>query len=87
MTTSHILHGSANPIGGQTQLIKHRWGVLPDEMKLEGSDGFIKFALGEKELHFWSPQTKKWVVEPSAFDVWAGGDSTAELHGEFSVTQ
>jgi imidazolonepropionase-like amidohydrolase len=47
VTTSHILHGSANPIGGQTQLIKHRWGVTPDEMKFEGSDGFIKFALGE----------------------------------------
>jgi hypothetical protein len=27
------------------------------------------------------------VVEPSAFDVWAGGDSTAPLHGEFTVTQ
>ena len=47
VTTSHILHGSANPIGGQTQLIKHRWGVLADEMKFEGADGFIKFALGE----------------------------------------
>lgn len=47
VTTSHILHGSANPIGGQTMLIKHRWGVLPEEMKLEGADGFIKFALGE----------------------------------------
>ena len=47
VTTSHILHGSANSIGGQTQLIKHRWGVLPDEMKFEGADGFIKFALGE----------------------------------------
>ncbi|WP_295651456.1 amidohydrolase family protein [uncultured Mucilaginibacter sp.] len=47
VTTSHILHGSANPIGGQLQVIKHRWGVLPDEMKFEGADGFIKFALGE----------------------------------------
>jgi len=47
VTTSHILHGSANSIGGQTQLIKHRWGVLPDQMKFEGADGFIKFALGE----------------------------------------
>ena len=47
MTTSHILHGSANPIGGQTYLIKHRWGVLPEQMKFEGADGFIKFALGE----------------------------------------
>jgi imidazolonepropionase-like amidohydrolase len=47
VTTSHILHGSANPIGGQTMLIKHRWGVLADDMKFEGADGFIKFALGE----------------------------------------
>ncbi|MFI5137869.1 MAG: amidohydrolase family protein [Sphingobacteriales bacterium] len=47
VTSSHVLHGSANPIGGQTQLIKHRWGVLPDELKFEGADGFIKFALGE----------------------------------------
>jgi imidazolonepropionase-like amidohydrolase len=47
VTSSHILHGSANPIGGQTQLIKHRWGVLPEDLKFEGSDGFIKFALGE----------------------------------------
>lgn len=47
VTTSHILHGSANPIGGQTYLIKHRWGVLPEQLKFEGADGFIKFALGE----------------------------------------
>lgn len=47
VTTSHLLHGSANPIGGQTALIKLRWGMLPEEMKFEGADGFIKFALGE----------------------------------------
>jgi imidazolonepropionase-like amidohydrolase len=47
VTTSHILHGSANTIGGQTQLIKLRWGANDDKLKFEGSDGFIKFALGE----------------------------------------
>lgn len=47
VTTSHLLHGSANPIGGQTQLIKLRWGHSPEEMKFAGWDGFIKFALGE----------------------------------------
>lgn len=47
VTTSHILHGSANPIGGQTQLIKLRWGVNDEELKFKNSDGFIKFALGE----------------------------------------
>ena len=47
VTTSHILHGSANVIGGQTQLIKLRWGVDDADLKFKGADGFIKFALGE----------------------------------------
>ena len=47
VTTSHILHGSANTIGGQTQLIKLRWGANDEELKFKGADGFIKFALGE----------------------------------------
>ncbi|WP_345950105.1 amidohydrolase family protein [Mucilaginibacter sp. PAMB04274] len=56
VTTSHILHGSANAIGGQTQLIKLRWGVLPEQLKFEGSDGFIKFALGENVKQSNRPQ-------------------------------
>lgn len=47
VTTSQLLHGSANPIGGQSVLIKTRWGKNPDELKFAGADGFIKFALGE----------------------------------------
>lgn len=47
VTTSHILHGSANVIGGQTQLIKLRWGGNDDELKFSNWDGQIKFALGE----------------------------------------
>jgi imidazolonepropionase-like amidohydrolase len=42
-----LLHGSANPIGGQSAIIKLRWGKSPEEMKFEKADGFIKFALGE----------------------------------------
>ena len=47
LTSSNILHGSANSIGGQTQLIKLRWGVCDTALKFKGADGFIKFALGE----------------------------------------
>ena len=47
VTTSHILHGSANTIGGQTQLIKLRWGANAQGLMFEGADPFIKFALGE----------------------------------------
>lgn len=47
VTTSHILHGSANTIGGQTQLIKLRWGADDEGLKFKGAAPFIKFALGE----------------------------------------
>lgn len=47
VTTSHLLHGSANAIGGQTALIKLRWGKPAEALKFEGADPFIKFALGE----------------------------------------
>ncbi len=47
LTTSNILHGSANPIGGQNQVIKLRWGQLPEEMKFAEAPPGIKFALGE----------------------------------------
>lgn len=47
LTTSNILHGSANTIGGQNQVIKLRWGSLPEELKFEEAPPGIKFALGE----------------------------------------
>jgi N-acetylglucosamine-6-phosphate deacetylase len=47
LTTSNILHGSANPIGGQNQVIKLRWGATMDEMKFSGAPKGVKFALGE----------------------------------------
>jgi len=47
VTASQLLHGSANPIGGQSALVKLRWGQSPEQMKIKEADGFIKFALGE----------------------------------------
>ncbi|MCL4741578.1 MAG: amidohydrolase family protein [Phycisphaerales bacterium] len=47
-TTVNSMHGSANPIGGQTQTNKVRWGVRhPDDMHMQGAKPGIKFALGE----------------------------------------
>jgi imidazolonepropionase-like amidohydrolase len=47
-TTSNILHGSANPIGGKTVVIKLRWGVQrPSDLLFQGALPGIKFALGE----------------------------------------
>jgi N-acetylglucosamine-6-phosphate deacetylase len=47
VTTSNILHGSANTIGGQNQVIKFRWGLLPAELKFASAPPGVKFALGE----------------------------------------
>jgi len=47
VVAAQLLHGSANPIGGQSALVKLRWGKSPEEMKIKGAAGFIKFALGE----------------------------------------
>ena len=47
VTAAQILHGSANPVGGQSARIKLRWGESPENMKIKGADEFIKFALGE----------------------------------------
>lgn len=47
VTTAQLLHGSANPIGGQSALIKLKWGYAPEAMKYGDNDPFIKFALGE----------------------------------------
>lgn len=57
VTAAQLLHGSANAIGGQSALIKMRWGLTAEQMKIEGADGFIKFALGEnvKQAN-WGPQ-------------------------------
>ncbi len=46
-TTVQILHGSANPIGGQAQVIKLRWGRSAEELAFDGAPPTIKFALGE----------------------------------------
>ena len=47
VTTANILHGSANSIGGQTIVIKLRWGQPAARLPFEGALPGMKFALGE----------------------------------------
>ncbi|MFY0686049.1 MAG: amidohydrolase family protein [Cyclobacteriaceae bacterium] len=58
VTAAQQLHGSANPVGGQSSIIKFKWGSLPSEMSLEGADPFIKFALGENVKQ--SNRSREW---------------------------
>lgn len=47
VTISQLLHGSANPIGGRSAIVKWKWGSSPEEMLYKNQPKFIKFALGE----------------------------------------
>jgi imidazolonepropionase-like amidohydrolase len=57
LTVSNVLHGSANAIGGQTVVIKLRWGRSAQEMLFEGAKPGIKFALGENPKRQGYPQS------------------------------
>jgi imidazolonepropionase-like amidohydrolase len=56
LTISNVLHGSANAIGGQTVVVKLRWGKTANEMLMEGAKPGIKFALGENPKRQGEPQ-------------------------------
>ncbi|MEE3302656.1 MAG: amidohydrolase family protein, partial [Candidatus Neomarinimicrobiota bacterium] len=47
LTTINLLHGSANPIGGQNVVMKLRWGSFTNELIFDKAPQGIKFALGE----------------------------------------
>ncbi len=55
VTTANILHGSANSIGGQTIVIKMRWGKDAQGLIFEGAKPGIKFALGENPKRAGNP--------------------------------
>ncbi len=62
LTASNLLHGSANPMGGQNQVIKLRWGEDAEGLKFEGAKPGVKFALGEnvKQSNWGDPHTKRY---------------------------
>ena len=69
VTTIQILHGSANPIGGRSAIIKLKWGEIAEDLIFNNSPKFIKFALGEnvKQSNWQSynrfPQTRMGVEQ------------------------
>lgn len=48
VTVAQVLHGSCNPIGAQSAIIKTRWGMEDvRQLLVQGAPQTIKFALGE----------------------------------------
>jgi imidazolonepropionase-like amidohydrolase len=61
LTTMHLMHGSANAIGGQNVIVKLRWGADPVDMIIDDAPGTIKFALGENPKQSnWQPDTPRY---------------------------
>jgi len=51
-----------------------------------GESRVVEFSLGQNERRYWNAAVRDWVTDSSTFDVWVGGDSTAELTTTFEVT-
>uniref|UniRef100_A0A7V4XQ68 Beta-glucosidase BglX n=1 Tax=Acidobacterium capsulatum TaxID=33075 RepID=A0A7V4XQ68_9BACT len=51
-----------------------------------GQTETVQFTLGKEQLQYWSQALHGWTYDPSTYDVWVGGDSTASLHTKFAVT-
>tara|TARA_B100002052_G_scaffold12690_2_gene10209 strand:- start:10912 stop:13896 length:2985 start_codon:yes stop_codon:yes gene_type:complete len=92
-----LLHGSANPIGGQSAIIKLRWGSSAEEMKIQDADQFIKFALGENvKQSNWGdhenerfPQTRMG-VEQVFYDAFYRAESYKkawQIYNQLSITE
>lgn len=54
-TTIHLMHGSANSIGGQNVVLKLKWGKTAEEMIVQDAPRTIKFALGENPKRAGNP--------------------------------
>ncbi len=51
-----------------------------------GESRTLQFPVGPAERRYWNAAVRDWVLDPSTFDVWVGGDSTAEGAISFEVT-
>jgi imidazolonepropionase-like amidohydrolase len=95
LTVANLLHGSANPIGGQNAVVKLRWGSNPDEMRFKEAPEGIKFALGENvKQSNWGdnyttryPQTRMGVDQLIRDSLKAALDYQKEWHDYNSLSQ
>ncbi|QDZ15390.1 glycoside hydrolase family 3 N-terminal domain-containing protein [Humibacter ginsenosidimutans] len=51
-----------------------------------GETRTVRLTVGPDERRYWSAATRDWVLDATVFDVWVGGDATAEPHAEFTIT-
>ena len=59
---------------------------LPRVTLAAGETRTVQFPVGPDERRYWNAAVRDWVTDASTFDVWVGGDSTAQLSTRFDVT-
>jgi beta-glucosidase len=72
--------------GSATRPVRELKGFKRISLK-PGARERVSFTLDHDELQFWSAAKRGWVLEPTDFDVWVGGDSRASQHANFTVTR
>ncbi len=97
LTAAIDVHNSASVAGDEVvQLYTHQRSGSESRPRRElkgftrvhlapGETRTVSLELHASDLGFWSSQTHEWSVEPAAFDLWVGDDSTAAEHASFSV--
>ncbi len=50
-----------------------------------GETRTLTFPLGPRELRYWNAAARDWVIDATTIDVFAGGDSTADLTASFTI--
>ena len=71
--------------GSSSRPLRQLKGFRRVELAAGGAES-VTFTVGPDERRYWSAATRDWVTDASTFDVWVGGDSTATLHAQFTVT-
>lgn len=88
VTSALILHGSANPIGGQGQVIKFRWGLTGSELTFAEAPPTVKFALGENvtkgpDILAWRYPHSRMGIEQLHRDAFVAAREYQRLHDEW----
>jgi beta-glucosidase len=74
------------PYGGASRPVRELKGFQRVALS-PGESKTIHFTIGRMQLTYWNSASHSWVYDPSTYDVWVGGDSTAQLHAEFSISK
>jgi hypothetical protein len=70
----------AEPVAAREEIRLENWLTA-------GQTRTLQFPVGPNERHYRNAAGQDWLTDSSTFDLWVGGDSTAQLSTTFEVTE